>query len=423
MPTPRSELSRAWVLSLVCAFTVMTAGCARSAITPDNEEVVSIEKKPEDAGGGSGNGQGNGNKNGGKNDPNEPPPSDPPTNDPPPDDPGDPEVPPGSVVRNEDLTHRQVFPKDNWWNLDISNAPVDPRSEALIATVREDSRVWGDMYDRFHPDMGSGVKTRDDGTVWDNYGLPYVVVSGDQPLQKIHFKNPTDSPPGWPAESDHEWEGRPGGYPIPDQVRDEWGWIQHGTPGGGDDEDYHLMVIDRDNWILYELWHAKWEEGVGWTAGSGAVWDMNANNRRPAGWTSADAAGMAIFPGLLRADEVFGPNEIEHAMRVTFRRTADYYVWPANHKAGWLPDQLPNGARIRMKPDFDISGYPPEVQKVFRAWKKYGLIVADNGGPGYVTATMDARWDNDVWNPAFHSLTLSNFDIVELGWDPYGRGN
>lgn len=419
MPTPRIEVLRAWVLPLVCVFTVTTAGCARSAIKPENQEVVSIEKKPadpEDAGGG-GNGNGNGKKNGGNGDPNDPgPPGDP-------GDPGDPGTPAGAVVRNEDLTNRQVFPADNWWNIDISSAPVDSRSQQFIDFVREDSKSWGEQMDRFHPDMGSGVKLNADGSVRDPYGLPYVVVSGDQPLQKIHFKTRSDTPAGYPEESDHEWSGRPGGYPIPDEVRDDWGWIQHGTPGGGNSQDYHLMIIDRDNWILYELWHAMWEEGVGWTAGSGAVWDLSENNRRPKGWTSADAAGMAVFPGLLRADEVFGSGEIEHALRVTFIRTADYYVWPANHKAGWSDQQLPNGARLRMKADFDVSGYPPEVQKVFRALKKYGLIVADNGGPGYITATMDERWNNDVWNPAFHSINLGDFELVKLGWDPYGRGN
>lgn len=328
---------------------------------------------------------------------------------------------PGAVVRNEDLTGRQVFPKDNWWNLDISDAPVDLRSDQLIAAVRRDSKAWGEIYDRLHPDFASGAKLGVNGKVRDPYGQPYVVVPGDQPLRKIHFKRRSDSPPGYPDESDPEWRGRPGGYPIPDVVRDEWGWIQHGTPGGGNDQDYHLIVIDRENWILYELWHAMWEDGVGWTAGSGAVWDLNNSRRRPEGWTSADAAGMAFFPGLLRADEVFGPGEIEHAMRVTFRRTASYYVWPANHKAGWDDTQFPNGARLRLKADLDISRYPQEIQKVFRAWKRYGLIVADNGGPGFVTGTMDPRWDNAVWNPAFHSLDLGDFEVIELGWDPEDR--
>lgn len=324
----------------------------------------------------------------------------------------------GPPVRNESLVGRQVFPEVNWWNLDISDAPVDPRSDELIAYVREDSKSWGDQYDRLHPDFASGSKRGLTGGIRDPFGIPYITVPGDQPLVEVHFKTAADSPSGYAPESDYEWPGRRGGYPIPDRVRTEWGWIQHGTPGGGDDQDYHLIIIDRDNWILYELWHAKYEEGVGWTAGSGAIFDLSENGRRPEGWTSADAAGLAIFPGLIRADEVFGPGEIEHALRVTFIGTADYYVWPANHVAGSDPRQLPNGARLRLKADVDISGYPAVARKIFRAFKRHGLIVADNGGPGFVTGTMDPRWDNSVLNPAFHSLDLGDFEVIELGWRP-----
>jgi hypothetical protein len=142
---------------------------------------------------------------------------------------------------------------------------------------------------------------------------------------------------------------------------------------------------------------------------------MNANGRRPAGWTSADAAGLAIFPGLVRHDEVAAPNPIRHAFRVTVRAT-DGYVWPASHAAGSTPGAPPMGARLRLKASVDLSGYPADVRKIFQAMKIYGLIVADNGTDMYVTGTMDPSWNNGVLNPAFHSLTADDFEVVELGW-------
>ena len=295
-------------------------------------------------------------------------------------------------TRNQDLTGRQVFPRDNWWNLEVTNAPVDPYSDDYIAFIGRDMRT--------HPDFAKPP-----------YGIPYIVVPGDQPLEPITYVK-------YGNESDSEWSGRPGGFPIPVEARTEENWIQQGVPGGHTTGDRHLSIVDRDNWVLYELWNTYWNDELErWEAGSGAVFDLSINQRRPENWTSADAAGMALFPGYVRWDEVFGDGEIEHAFRVTLS-TTNGMVWPANHKAGATQGALPMGARLRLKPDVDLSAYPPEAQKIFRALKKYGLIVADNGGPLFITGTMDPRWDNHVLNPAFHALTGKDFEVLELGWKP-----
>jgi len=175
-------------------------------------------------------------------------------------------------------------------------------------------------------------------------------------------------------------------------------------------------MIDRDRWLLYESFATRWNAGLNrWEADSAAVFDLATNDRRPEGWTSADAAGLAIFPGLVRHDEVFGTGEITHAFRVTTRAT-NGYVWPASHRAGSTSGAPPMGARLRLKASKDISSFRPEIQRIFRAMKRHGLIVADNGSDMYISGTMDARWDNDVLNPAFRSLTADDFEVIELGW-------
>jgi hypothetical protein len=146
---------------------------------------------------------------------------------------------------------------------------------------------------------------------------------------------------------------------------------------------------------------------------------MNVNGRRPDTWTSADAAGLAILPGLVRYDEAFGTADIGHAFRVTVRST-NGYVYPASHRAGSTANALPMGARLRLKASKDLSGYRPEVQRIFRAMQRYGLIVADNGSDMYISGTFDTRWNNSVLNPAFASLTASDFDVIQLGWKPAG---
>ena len=179
-----------------------------------------------------------------------------------------------------------------------------------------------------------------------------------------------------------------------------------------------MLIVDTTHNTLFELYHVYYDSNLpGWTAGSGAFFDMKTNNRRPEGWTSADAAGLAMLPGLARYDEVYGPNEITHAFRVTVRDT-NGYVYPASHVAGTNPSALPMGARLRLKADKDISGFTADVQKIFRAFKTYGLIVADNGTDLYVSGTYDTRWDNDILNPAFGAIKGSDFEVVQLGWQP-----
>src|SRR5262249_26521485 len=161
-----------------------------------------------------------------------------------------------------------------------------------------------------------------------------------------------------------------------------------------------------------------------WFAGSGAFFDLNANHRRPDGWTSADAAGLAIFPGLVRYDEAWNPavTDIGHAFRVTVRAT-NGYVYPASHRAGNAAGAPPMGARLRLKQSVNgqdpaMRTSDPNARKIFRAMQKYGLIVADNGSDMYITGTFDTQWNNDILNPAFSTLTASDFEVIQLGWQP-----
>jgi hypothetical protein len=298
----------------------------------------------------------------------------------------------------EPLAGRQVFPADNWWNQDISGAPVDPRSAPLIDFISGRSATNPTAVRRLHPDFGPPP-----------YGIPYVVVSGDQPRVPVTF--------GYAGESDTGIAGLPG-YPIPEEAKTTPNYIEGGVAGGGSSGDRHLLVIDRDRWILYETFATTWNAAAGrWDAGSGAIFNLASNTRRPEGWTSADAAGLAIFPGLVRYDEVFGAAEITHAFRVTTRAT-NGYVWPASHRAGSNASAPPLGTRLRLKASKDISTFTPEIQRIFRAMKRYGLIVADNGSDMYISGTMDARWNNSVLNPAFRALTADDFEVIELGWTP-----
>lgn len=298
-------------------------------------------------------------------------------------------------VLNEPLTGRQVFPVTNWWNEDISAAPVDTRSAQLIAWISGRTTSGSTAVRRLHPDFGPPP-----------YGFPYVVVSGSQPRVPVTFDYDDESDVGAP--------GLPG-YPIPDEARTTANYIEGGQPGGGTSGDRHVLVIDRDRWLLYETFATTWNSTANrWDAGSGAVFDLASNERRPDGWTSADAAGLAIFPGLIRYDEM-AAGEIRHAFRVTTRST-NGYVWPASHRAGSTSGAPPMGARLRLKAGKDISTFAPEVQRIFRAMKRYGLIVADNGSDMYISGTMDARWNNDVLNPAFAALTADDFEVIQLGW-------
>ncbi len=304
---------------------------------------------------------------------------------------------PAAPVVNEPLAGRPVFPASNWWNTDISGAPVDSRSGQLIDWISGRSGANATAVRRLHPDFGPAP-----------YGFPYVLVGGDQPRVALTFVD-------YGSESDAGLPGLPG-YPIPDEARTQAGYIEGNVAGGGASGDRHLLVIDRDRWVLYESYATSWNGGRGrWEAGSGAIFDLAANDRRPDGWTSADAAGLAIFPGLVRYDEVAGAGEITHALRVTVR-ASNGYVWPASHAAGTTASAPPMGARLRLKATKDLSAFPADVRKIFRAMQRYGLIVADNGSDMYISGTMDARWNNDVLNPSFGALTADDFEVIELGW-------
>jgi hypothetical protein len=299
-------------------------------------------------------------------------------------------------VLNEPLTGRQVFPVSNWWNQDISGAPVAAQSQQIIDWI-SGRNTNPSAVRTLHPDFGPPP-----------YGIPYVVVSGDQPRVPLTFV----------AYGDESDSGAPGlpGYPIPDEARTQPNYIEGNVPGGGTSGDRHILILDRDRWLLYESFATRWNAGLSrWEADSGAVFNLATNDRRPEGWTSADAAGLAIFPGLVRYDEVFGTGEITHAFRVTTRAT-NGYVWPASHRAGATSGAPPMGARLRLKASKDISGFRPEIQRIFRAMKRYGLIVADNGSDMYISGTMDGRWNNSILNPAFRALTADDFEVVQLGW-------
>lgn len=298
---------------------------------------------------------------------------------------------------NEPLAGRQVFPASNWWNTDVSAAPVDARSAAIIDFISGRTATNRTAVRRLHPDFGPPP-----------YGMPYVVVPGDQPRVPVAFV----------AYGDESDAGAPGlpGYPIPAEARSQANYIEGGVAGGGGSGDRHMLLVDRDRWLLYETYATRWNAAASrWEADSGAVFDLARNDRRPEGWTSADAAGLAVFPGLVRYDEVAGAGEITHAFRVTTRAT-NGYVWPASHAAGSTAGAPPMGTRLRLKQSRDLSGFRPEIQRIFRAMQRYGLIVADNGSDMYVTGTMDARWNNSVLNPAFAALTADDFEVVQAGW-------
>src|SRR5215204_4827469 len=277
------------------------------------------------------------------------------------------------------LHGKRLFPADNAWNQDVSNEPVDPNSANLIASMGPGASL--------HPDFG---------TVWNGApnGIPYVVVSGAQGRVPITFTAYGD-------ESD------PGPYPVPPDAP-----VEGGPSGTG---DRHVIVIDRDNWKLYELYRA-FPDGAGWGAESGAVFDLNSNALRPAGWTSADAAGLPIFPGLVRYDEVFGRREITHALRFTAARTRRAYVAPARHFASGNtdPNLPPMGMRVRLKASVDIAGYTPATQVILRALKRYGMILAGNGGNWYVSGAPDPRWNDSELN-TLKGLKGSDFEVVKMG--------
>jgi hypothetical protein len=291
-----------------------------------------------------------------------------------------------AVLLNDDFGGRRLFPDNNWWNQEITNAPVDPQSAVFIDFIGRSRTL--------HPDFGQPP-----------YGIPYIGVGGSEPRTQVNFVE-------YPGESDRG-AGSETGYPIPEAAKTQPNYIEGARAGGGTEGDRHLLIVDRDRWLLFELFATRWT-GERWEAGSGAVFDLAASTRRPDGWTSADAAGLAILPGLVRFDEAQrGP--IRHALRATVRRT-NGYVWPASHRAGNTVGALPMGARLRLKPSVDLSRFAVPIQNIFRAMQTHGLIIADNGSDMYVTGTMDPRWNNDQLNPAFRALTANDFEVITLGW-------
>ena len=298
-----------------------------------------------------------------------------------------------------------LLPATNWWNTEIATAPIDPGSASYIGDINQGG------VKHLHPDLGG---TLDDGI--GIYGMPFIVVDGMQPKKTVNFFYYDESDGvNLPGNNPYPF------YPIPDAAITQPHWVEGGDPGNVDDrgsQDRHMLIVDRDNRYLYELYNVWYDSNLQqWQAGSGAFFDLKTNGRRPDTWTSADAAGLAILPGLLRYEEVYGAGEIRHALRFTVRHT-NGYVYPASHQAGSTAGALPMGARLRLKAATDISGFAPEVRKIFRAMKTYGLIVADNGTDMYIGGTWDDRWDNDILNPAFDALTAGDFEVVQLGYDP-----
>ena len=271
-----------------------------------------------------------------------------------------------------------IFPSDNIWNTLVDDLPVDSDSNAYITTIGASRGL--------HPDFGSG--TWDGGPI----GIPYTVVDGSQPEVNVDF--------------DYADESDPGPYPIPPDAPIEGGDLSSG--------DRHVLVLDRDACILYELYAAYPKLDGSWEAGSGAVFDLESNALRPEGWTSADAAGLPILPGLVRYDEV-SSGEIQHALRFTAPQTRRAYDWPARHFASSLTGAAypPMGKRFRLKAGFDISGFSEEVQVILRALKKYGMILADNGSAWYISGAPDSRWDNDMLVSELGQVKGSNFEAVD----------
>jgi hypothetical protein len=278
---------------------------------------------------------------------------------------------------NADLTGLQIFPKSNAWNTRIDKSKIDKNSKKLIKGITG----------KLHADFGAD---------WDGgpFGIPYVVVSGSQEKVPVAF--------GWDDESDK------GPYPIPADAPIEG--------GAKSDGDRHVLVLDRDNKLLYEIGNAYPQGGgTSWEAGAGAKFDLKSNKLRPKGWTSADAAGLPILPGLVRYDEV-ASGKITHAIRFTVAKTRKAYVSPARHyassnRSSSLP---PMGMRVRLKKSFKISSYPKQARVILAAMKTYGLILADNGSNWFVSGTADDRWKDDELN-TLKKVPGSAFEVVKMG--------
>lgn len=287
--------------------------------------------------------------------------------------------PAGSSATPPTLGGCNVFPADNIWNTPVDNMPLDPHSTQYIAALGPATGL--------HPDFGAGE--------WEGgpIGIPYVVAPPGQAKVAIHYTAYGD-------ESD------PGPFPIPRDAP-----IEGGASSGG---DRHVLVVDAGACVLYELFAAYPQSDGSWNAASGAVFDLKSNKLRTAGWTSADAAGLPILPGLVRYDEV-AAGEIRHAIRFTVSNSRAGYVWPARHDAPYhtQTNSPPMGQRFRLKASFDISSFSPPVQVILRAMKKYGVIVADNGSNWYIGGAPDERWNNDMLVQELRRVKGSDFEAVD----------
>lgn len=281
------------------------------------------------------------------------------------------------AAEKADAENIKIFPADNPWNQDISSSPVDPYNSQIISSFTDNI---------IKADFGSGL--------WENapIGIPYVVVCGNQPKLNVTF-------------TDYGDESDTGPYAIP---------LEAPVEGNGNG-DSHVIAVDKDNGILYELFYARVNDGH-WEASSGAIFNLNTNEMRPETWTSADAAGLPIFPGLVRYEEIV-KGIIDHPIRFTLQssKVKPGYIYPARHKVNSSGGQytLPFGARIRLKANFDISGYSATNQVILKAMKKYGLILADIGSNLYITGAPDERWDNkDLRN--LGQVRGSDFEVVKF---------
>ncbi len=282
-----------------------------------------------------------------------------------------------------DVENMAIFPADNSWNQDISAAAVDPYSSQIIAAIGASA---------LKADFGSGLYN---GVP---IGIPFDVVCGSQPKVKVTFRANA-------YDGDYGDESDPGPYPIPLNAPIE----------GNGQGDSHVIVVDKDNKILYELYNASLNNGQ-WQASSGAIFNLASDALRPAGWTSADAAGLPIFPGLVRYDEILN-GVINHAIRFTLssQNVKPAYISPARHSVNSSGGQysLPFGAKIRLKASFNISSYPPHLQVILSAMKKYGLILADIGSNMYFSGAPDDRWDNDELHE-LDTVTAADFEVVKF---------
>jgi len=271
----------------------------------------------------------------------------------------------------------QVFPASSPWNQRVDRLPVAGDSARIVASIGLDDNV--------HADFGSGL--------WEGgpIGIPVTVVRGTQPKVRVSFE--------------YEDESDAGPYPIPRNVRIEGGRASEG--------DRHALIVDRDRCRLYELYALYPTDGGGWKAGSGAIWDLRSNRLRPAGWTSADAAGLPILPGLARYEE-FARGRIDHALRFTASRTRRAYVWPARHFASEQTDPSlpPMGSRVRLKASYPIGGFPPQARVVLQALKEYGMILADNGSDWFVSGAPHPKWSNDQLHQ-LQRVPGSAFELVD----------